>query len=131
MAKYVKNKDLYAEILKSKENGEPSEELYMMFWLMCKNIINRPRFSRYTFNWKEDMISTSLLKCIKVYHKFDIKKTNPFSYFTSVISNCFLDTAHAENKQFDIKTKIYDVFLHSINSPINIQGNTVDDLDNN
>lgn len=112
--KYLTNNDLYNEIKKYNSNGIISEELHMMFWMMCNNIINRPRFCRYTAEWKEDMITESYLKCIKVLPKFNIEKPNPFSYFTSVISNCYIDFIKSENKYLDLKRKLTEKYIGDI-----------------
>jgi len=120
---YVDNGEMYGEILDYyKEDAEISEKLHLMFWEMCKKIINRPRFSRYTPEWREDMQSTAYIKCVKIISekKFDKERTNPFSYFTTVISNCYLDVAHYENKQLDIKRKLTDIVLGATANEVNI-----------
>ena len=111
MKKYVNNATLHGEIIKFHETSNISEELHMMFYEMCNRIIMRPRFLRYTKEWKEDMCHTAYLKCIKVLQKgtFSTDKTNPFSYFTTVITNCFLDCTHAENKQKIIRENLMEL----------------------
>ena len=106
---YVKNDKLYEEILSYHETKEISETLHMYFWRMVNNIIRGQRFSRYTQDRKDDMISDAYLKCIRVLMKFDIKKTKPFSYFTTVIWNSFKDSAYSEKKQVLIKEKIIEI----------------------
>lgn len=125
---YVNNKDLLKEIKSCRDCGEISENLHMMFWEMSNRIISRPRFNRYTVDWKEDMISTAYIKCIDIYHKFDLERTNPFSYFTTVISNCFLDYAGYECKQKKIKDKMRTkVFGYDSNSQVN-NNNSIDEM---
>ena len=105
---FVNNDELYEDILDFKRTNIISEQLHMSFWNMCNNIINRPRFVRYTEEWKEDMITTAYIKCLKVVKKFKLSKKMPFSYFTTVITNCFIDHVKSENKQKQIKDKILD-----------------------
>lgn len=110
---YVNNEELLQEIKNFFMTDIISEELHMMFWKMSKNIISRPRFNRYTPEWKEDILTSGYLKCICVLKKkrYDYNRPNPFSYFTTVITNCFLDTINLENKQFEIKKKLIDIYI--------------------
>lgn len=107
MANYLNNDDLQKAIELCYENGKISEKLHMMFWRMCNEIIKGKRFSKYTDDWKEDMVSSAYLKCIKVINKktYTLDKKTPFSYFTSVINNCFKDVVNSENKQIEIKKR--------------------------
>lgn len=103
---YVNNKSLLEKIIEFHSTGVISEELHMMFWEMCNRIIGRSRFNRYTQDWREDMVSDAYVKCLVVVLKFDLERTNPFAYFTTVISNCFLDYIGNESKQRDIKERL-------------------------
>lgn len=106
--RYVDNEEMYREIIEFTETGVVSETLHMIIWKMCNHIINRPRFNRYSVAWKEDMKSSAYVKCITVITemKYKTDRTNPFSYFTTVISNCFLDHTVAEKKQKRIRNKL-------------------------
>lgn len=108
---YVNNKELLGEIRCYANCGEISDELHMMFYMMCQKIISRPRFLRYTKEWKEDMIHAAYLKCLDVLSRkrFDDDRVNPFSYFTTVISNSFLDSIHLENKQKTISENLKNI----------------------
>jgi hypothetical protein len=103
---YVKNKDMYDELVLMKETGEIGEDLHLMFYKMAKAVGTKPRFSGYT--WIEDMISDAYLKCCIVAEKFDLEKRNPFGYFTTVIIHYFWDALQGENKQKNIKARIRD-----------------------
>jgi DNA-directed RNA polymerase specialized sigma24 family protein len=109
--KYVDNAQLLEEIRATQKHGKISDELHLMFWKMCNKIINRPRFSRYTDEWKEDMISTAYVKCLGTICKFSPDRTNPFSYYTTVITNCFLDCLNAEKKQKNIKDRMKEIYI--------------------
>lgn len=109
---YVNNKRLYEEIVNFFENNVISEELHLIFYTMAERILRRPRFIRCTPELKEDLIIGGYLKCIKVLQrrKYDATRTNPFSYFTSVIGNEFKDLIKLENKQIEIKEKIKEYY---------------------
>jgi DNA-directed RNA polymerase specialized sigma24 family protein len=79
---------------------------------MAKSIGTKPRFSGYT--WIEDMVSDAYLKCCIVAAKFDIERTNPFGYFTTVIIHYFWDALQGENKQKNIKARIRDEQISQI-----------------
>jgi hypothetical protein len=66
------------------------------------------RFNRYTPEWKEDMIGNAYVKCITIVSRgrYDMEKENPFSYFTTVIRNCFKDHGLYERKQKLIKERV-------------------------
>ena len=115
---YINNEELLGEIRDYLCCDEISNRLHLMFYEMrdlvspiILYLISRPRFLRYTKEWKEDMIQTAYLKCIDVLQRkrFDDTKINPFSYFTTVISNSFLDSIHLENKQKIISENLRDI----------------------
>ncbi len=102
---YVHNKDMLEELkLLHGDGGYISEKLHLMFFDMAKGIGTKGRFSGYT--WIDDMISDAYLKCCNVAHKFDIERTNPYGYFTTVIHHYFYDAINAERNQKNIKEKL-------------------------
>ena len=117
---YVNNKELLKEILGFYETDFISEKLHLMFYEMCKRIITRPRYNRYTPEYREEMISESYLKCLEVLLRktFNPEKSNAFSYFTSVISNMAIDVAKGEKRQFDIKDRITEIYNITDNDTI-------------
>jgi DNA-directed RNA polymerase specialized sigma24 family protein len=109
---YVKNRDMHEALVRMKETGVIGEDLHLMFYKMAKSIGTKPRFSGYT--WIEDMVSDAYLKCCIVAAKFDIERTNPFGYFTTVIIHYFWDALQGENKQKNIKARIRDEQISQI-----------------
>ena len=101
---YVKNKDMYEALVRREETGEIGEDLHHMFYKMANSIATKPRFCRYP--WIEDMTSDAYLKCCIVAEKFDLERTNPFGYFTTVIIHFFWDALQGENKQKNIKERM-------------------------
>jgi len=62
-------------------------------------------FSRYSF--RNEMVSDSVLNCVKYLHNFDENKTrNAFSYVTTICWYSAVQRIKREKQQQDIKTKI-------------------------
>jgi len=88
--KYINNKTLLSEIIEYKKTNIISEKLHLLLYELAKNIAYKPNWINYT--WIDDMISDAYLKCLIKLDKYDINKSNnPFSYFTSVIGNFYID----------------------------------------
>lgn len=105
---YIRNKDLLPEIKKYKKTGIIGEKLALMIWKIAINYSNRGNFSGYT--WKEDMVSEAVTVCLQYMHNFDPKKQkrpNPFSYFTTVIHNAFVNFIKKQKKHSEIKDICY------------------------
>jgi DNA-directed RNA polymerase specialized sigma24 family protein len=54
------------------------------------------------------MICDGIENCIQYIDNFDIKRTNPFAYFTQIVYYAFLRRIAKEKKQLEIKTKIIE-----------------------
>ena len=98
---YVSKKEMVNELIKLKETDLVSEKLHLMFYEMANRIANKPRF--YSYTWKEDMIVDAYLRCIRYAKKFDVKKSNPFGYFTTLIYNVYFNYREVELKYQDRK----------------------------
>ena len=83
-----------------------------MFFKMAEQIATKACFSNYT--WIDDMTSDSYLKCLEVAKKFDLERTNPFAYFTTVIHNFFLDVIAGEKKQKAMKERLRDEYNEGV-----------------
>jgi DNA-directed RNA polymerase specialized sigma subunit len=105
---YVKNKELYEELLKSKENdNKVSEKLGKYFYLIAKNLSNKSNFTGYT--WKDEMISEAVFTCVKYFKNFNPEKsTNAFAYITQICYNAFIIYIKKQKKHSDIKQILYD-----------------------
>ncbi len=87
---YLDNNVFLEELIKCKEEGEVSDELGEMFIKICTNLGKSPNFINYSYDWKEDMISESLILCMKYWQRFDPERgSNPFAYFTMVAFNAY------------------------------------------
>ena len=105
---YIRNKDLLPVVIEFKKTGIINEELGLMVQQIAINYSNRGNFASYT--WKEDMVSDAVLVCFKYMHNFDPdkqKKPNPFSYFTTIIHNAFINYIRKQKKHSDIKDFCY------------------------
>ena len=83
---YVRNADLLAEILKSKEQDELTEEAAKMFVQIATKMSSMLKYNNPAD--REDCISSAVLDCLRYWRNFnpDITK-NAFAFFTSVIRN--------------------------------------------
>lgn len=93
---YIDKQEMRNELIKLKDTDIVSEKLHMMFWEMANRIAKKPRFFSYT--WKEDMIVTAYLRCIKYAKVFDTNRDNPFGYFSTAIHNCYFKFRNDEMK---------------------------------
>lgn len=87
---YVKNKDLLAEILKSREQGRITSEASEMFYLIAEGLSKRLVYQ--DDEDRKDCISYAVEECLKYWDRFDPdrqKYPNPFAYFTQVCKNGF------------------------------------------
>lgn len=86
MAIYVKNSDLFKEIVACKQRGELSPEALEMFRTMIKKIGLNFRYKNPID--REDCESEAMLSILRYWKRFDenIYK-NAFAYFTQCIKN--------------------------------------------
>jgi hypothetical protein len=80
---YLKNKDFYMEILKSKEINELTPQAQQMMILLANKTIKKMRY--YNPIDKEDCLQTGLMIMFSNWRNFDeTKSTNAFAYFTEI-----------------------------------------------
>lgn len=80
---YLRNKDLLAEILVSKEKGELTYKAQEMFQLLAQRTIRKMRY--YNPCDKDDCMQTGLLDMFANWKNFDVEKSrNAFAYFTEI-----------------------------------------------
>lgn len=83
---YVKNADLLAEILKSKEQDELTTEAAKMFTQIATKMSTKLKYNNP--DDREDCISSAVLDCLRYWRNFDPNITkNAFAFFTSIIRN--------------------------------------------
>lgn len=117
---YVKNKDLLAEVIASKQKWRtsnvkrsPSEcmssELVRMLLLMVDRYAERANWSKYSY--VEELKGQAILSLCSNWHKFDENRVsnnppNPFSFYTSVIQNAFKYQIGKEKKPQKVRDAI-------------------------
>ncbi len=80
---YLKNKDFYNEILKSKEINQLTPQAQQMMILLANKTIKKMRY--YNPIDKEDCLQTGLMIMFSNWRNFDESKSmNAFAYFTEI-----------------------------------------------
>lgn len=112
---YVSNKQFYiamqeyiAQCREAEEKQEPrpnpSNYICECFMKIARKYANRPNFIRYSY--RDEMIGDAIYTCIKRCHKFNPDKSdNPFSYFTQICHNAFIQRINQEDDEMSIKAK--------------------------
>lgn len=99
-APYVKNKDLYREVIVSKQKGELTANAITMIMKMSQETIKLLKF-KYEDD-KKDCIQTAITKCLLYWKNFNPDKSkNAFAYFTQIIKNGYTESF---NKLHPIKS---------------------------
>jgi len=93
---YLKNKDLYNEIVLSLETKEPTNQLIKYFILMTNKISEKFQFKNY--DDKKDSIQDALLLLLKNWKLFDPKYPNAFAYYTEIIKRSFVASHNSRTK---------------------------------
>lgn len=80
---YLKNKDFFNEIIKSKELDELTPSAHQMMILLANKTIKKMRY--YNPIDREDCLQTGLMIMFSNWRNFDESKSNnAFSYFTEI-----------------------------------------------
>lgn len=102
---YINNKDLLAEVIKSKEQGKMTDEFGKMMLLLVKRYSSQGCYSGYTY--VDDMEAYALMTVCKVWNSFNPEKSNnPFAYFTQTIKRAFWQYLHQEERHRDIRDEM-------------------------
>jgi len=102
---YINNKDLLAEVIKSKEQGKMTDKFAHMMMLLVKRYSAQGCYAGYTYI--DDMESYALLTVCKVWNSFNPEKSsNPFAYFTQTIKRAFWQYLYQEEKHRDIRDEM-------------------------
>ena len=81
----------------SKDHGEMTRKLAMMFMKLCERYATRSNWRGYTYN--EEMRGQALLQLSQIGLQFDESKSqNPFAYYTAAITNSFTRILNLEKK---------------------------------
>lgn len=79
---YLNNKDLYDEIVKSKEDGKLTQNAEKMLVLLAERTIRR--LSYVNEDDRQDCLQFALLDLLKYWQNFNPKYKNAFAYFTEI-----------------------------------------------
>jgi DNA-directed RNA polymerase specialized sigma subunit len=125
---YVNNKEFLAYIVKyrkylaeaekegktkrdllkeSRDFRKTHEYIGTCFKKIGDHLAHKPNFANYVF--KDDMISDGIENCIQYVRNFDPEKSsNPFAYFTQIITFAFLRKIQKEKRQLEVKNRIIE-----------------------
>lgn len=102
---YLNNRDLLAEVLKSKEVGKMSDKLAHMLTLLCARYARRGQFAAYTYN--DDMQAYAMMMLVRTWNAFNPEKSNnPFAFFTQCIKNSFIQYLNQEKRHRVIRDEL-------------------------
>lgn len=79
---YLNNKDLYAQIVLSKEQGKLTREAEKMLILLAERTIRRMTYLDSAD--RDDCLQFALLDLLKYWKNFNPKYPNAFAYFTEI-----------------------------------------------
>lgn len=79
---YLNNKDLYNEIIQSKEAGKLTQNAEKMLILLAERTIRK--LSYLNEDDRQDCLQFALLDLLKYWKNFNPKYTNAFAYFTEI-----------------------------------------------
>ena len=102
---YLNNKDLLAEVIKSKEQNKMTNELARMLTLLTVRYSSKGNLAGYTY--VDDMRAYAMLMLCKTWNSFNPEKSkNPFAFFTQCVKNSFRQYLNNEKKQRDIRDQL-------------------------
>jgi hypothetical protein len=94
---YVKPKELYLEIMKSKEQGELTKGAVDMLYKIANKTIERLSY-KYEDD-KYDGVQLAMLKCLLYWKNFNPEiSPNAFAFFTSVVRNAYAESFNKLNR---------------------------------
>jgi len=101
-AVYINNKFFY-EMLKEYKYSKSRRILNILgkeFLKMAEHIVKKPNFINYTQDRKNEMISDATFFMVKYIDTYDIKRKNPFAFFSQIAFNAFKQNIN-KNKKHD------------------------------
>lgn len=102
---YINNKDMLAEIIKSKEQNGMTDKFARMILLLTERYGSQGKYRDYTY--VDDMKGHAIYTVCKVWNSFDAEKySNPFAYFTQTIKRAFWQFMFKEENHRDIRDAI-------------------------
>jgi DNA-directed RNA polymerase specialized sigma24 family protein len=106
MAHYVDNQQFLEMLREYKKSGKTNKSNYNMlgkiFLSIASNFLNKVNTISYSQDRKEEMVSDATFYMVKYMDRFDTSKDKPFSYFTTIARNAFLQNINEYNKLDDM-----------------------------
>ena len=88
-------------MMMAKRGNKVKNELGKIFLTLCKHILTKPNFINYSEDRKDVMTSDACWFCSRYIDRYDIERTNPFGYFTTVCHHAFLQYINKQKKYTD------------------------------
>jgi hypothetical protein len=104
---YLNNKDLMAEVLKSKAQDPPqmTDKLAHMLQTLAARYGKKGNFAGYSYN--EDMQAFAMMMLVRTWKAFKPELSqNPFAFFTQCIKNSFIQFLNQESKHRLIRDEL-------------------------
>lgn len=102
---YLNNKDLFKQVVLSKELGRMNDELAKMLTMLTARYGRHPNFLGYTYN--DDMQAYAMMQLVHSWNSFNCDKyDNPFAYYTQSIKNSFYQFLNKEKKQRMVRDEL-------------------------
>jgi len=96
----------------SKDHGQITSKLAIMYMKLCDRYATRSNWRSYSYN--EEMRAQAVLQLTQVGLQFDESKSqNPFSYYTSAVTNSFIRVLNTEKRNQNIRDDILE--MNSLN----------------
>lgn len=103
--KYLNNKDLLAEVILSKEQGQMTDKLARMLTMLTNNYGKRDNYANYTYI--DDMKAYAMMMIVRTWFKFDENKSNnPFAFYTQCIKHSFIQYLNQEKRHRVLRDEI-------------------------
>ncbi len=92
----------------SRDHGQMTKTLAMMFMKLCERYATRSNWRGYTYN--DEMRSQALLQLSQIGLQFDESKSqNPFAYYTAAITNSFTRVLNIEKRNQNLRDDILEM----------------------
>lgn len=108
MPNYVNNKVFLKCLVEyqKQKTKKISNKIGNIFLAISQNLLNKTNFINYSEDRKDEMVSDAVFYMVKYIDRYDITKKNPFSYFTTIAKNAFLQNINEYSKLDDMFQKI-------------------------
>lgn len=91
----------------SKEHGQATNKLAMMWIKLCERYATRGNVRGYTYN--DEMRGQAILQLTQIGLQFDESKSNnPFAYYTAAVTNSFVRVINIEKRNQNIRDDILE-----------------------